>query len=315
MQGAIHAAAAASSHPRAHRVGEAQRPAELQVGQGAVLAGGAAVARPHCRERCWVGLEGWGGGTRRGALKHSCGAALFPAAIRACPGDCSAAIEAEGGPALGCMGRELSDGRHCGALANPQRSAIAPGAPPGIHQRDCSPQVQRSSTSEGQVRSRAGLQTPSASPARRSDRIKPAKPPAALGAPPPAPPPRAPPPHALPPRAARPAAEMSEGGPLGYLVINVLEAAGHDSDDAVVWEPEFKQGYARGAPSGLPGAARAEGTGVCLPVPAPLSLPRCTRTGAAAALLPVFHCRSGYPQPVPQWRSAAAPRRSRCAGC
>lgn len=40
---------------------------------------------------------------------------------------------------------------------------------------------------------------------------------------------------------------MSEGGPLGYLVINVLEAAGHDSDDAVVWEPEFKQGYARGA--------------------------------------------------------------------
>lgn len=31
----------------------------------------------------------------------------------------------------------------------------------------------------------------------------------------------------------------------GYLVINVLEAAGHDSEDAVVWEPEFKQGYAR----------------------------------------------------------------------
>lgn len=41
---------------------------------------------------------------------------------------------------------------------------------------------------------------------------------------------------------------MTEGGPLGYLVINVLEAAGHDSEDAVVWDPDFKQGYARGAP-------------------------------------------------------------------
>ncbi len=40
---------------------------------------------------------------------------------------------------------------------------------------------------------------------------------------------------------------MSEGGPLGYLVINVLEAAGHDSEDAVVWDPDLKQGYARGA--------------------------------------------------------------------
>ncbi|KAI7845712.1 hypothetical protein COHA_000826 [Chlorella ohadii] len=38
---------------------------------------------------------------------------------------------------------------------------------------------------------------------------------------------------------------MSEGGPLGYLVINVLEAAGHDSEDAVVWDPDLKQGYAR----------------------------------------------------------------------
>lgn len=38
---------------------------------------------------------------------------------------------------------------------------------------------------------------------------------------------------------------MTEGGPLGYLVINVLEAAGHDSEDAVVWDPDFKQGYAR----------------------------------------------------------------------
>ena len=42
------------------------------------------------------------------------------------------------------------------------------------------------------------------------------------------------------------AAAMAEGGPLGYLVINVLEAAGHDSEDAVVWDPDFKQGYARG---------------------------------------------------------------------
>lgn len=39
---------------------------------------------------------------------------------------------------------------------------------------------------------------------------------------------------------------MAEGGPLGYLVINVLEAAGHDSEDAVVWDPDFKHGYARG---------------------------------------------------------------------
>jgi hypothetical protein len=38
---------------------------------------------------------------------------------------------------------------------------------------------------------------------------------------------------------------MSEGGPLGYLVINVLEAAGHDSEDVVVWDPDLKQGYAR----------------------------------------------------------------------
>lgn len=37
---------------------------------------------------------------------------------------------------------------------------------------------------------------------------------------------------------------------VGFLIINVLEAAGHDSDDAVVWEPEFKQGYARGEPGG-----------------------------------------------------------------
>lgn len=36
-----------------------------------------------------------------------------------------------------------------------------------------------------------------------------------------------------------------EAPPLGYLVINVLEAAGHDSEDAPVWDSEFKQGYAR----------------------------------------------------------------------
>ncbi|EFN55137.1 expressed protein [Chlorella variabilis] len=34
-------------------------------------------------------------------------------------------------------------------------------------------------------------------------------------------------------------------GPVGYLVINVLESAGHDSDDQQVWEPDFKSGYAR----------------------------------------------------------------------
>ena len=34
--------------------------------------------------------------------------------------------------------------------------------------------------------------------------------------------------------------------PTGFLVINVLEAAGHDSNDAGVWEPDFKEGYARG---------------------------------------------------------------------
>ncbi|KAL4428126.1 hypothetical protein ABPG75_002215 [Micractinium tetrahymenae] len=37
----------------------------------------------------------------------------------------------------------------------------------------------------------------------------------------------------------------AEAPPLGYLVINVLEAAGHDAEDAPVWESEFKQGYAR----------------------------------------------------------------------
>lgn len=37
-----------------------------------------------------------------------------------------------------------------------------------------------------------------------------------------------------------------EAPPLGYLVINVLESAGHDSEDAPVWEPNFKEGYARG---------------------------------------------------------------------
>lgn len=37
--------------------------------------------------------------------------------------------------------------------------------------------------------------------------------------------------------------------PLGYLVINILESAGHDSEDQPVWEPEFKHGYARGGPT------------------------------------------------------------------
>jgi hypothetical protein len=40
--------------------------------------------------------------------------------------------------------------------------------------------------------------------------------------------------------------------PLGYLVINVLESAGHDSEDQPVWESEFKQGYARGRLSSAP---------------------------------------------------------------
>lgn len=42
-------------------------------------------------------------------------------------------------------------------------------------------------------------------------------------------------------------------GPVGYLVINVLESAGHDSDDQQVWEPDFKSGYARGEPAGVRG--------------------------------------------------------------
>ncbi len=32
----------------------------------------------------------------------------------------------------------------------------------------------------------------------------------------------------------------------GYCIINVLESAGHDSEDQGVWEPDFKSGYARG---------------------------------------------------------------------
>lgn len=39
-----------------------------------------------------------------------------------------------------------------------------------------------------------------------------------------------------------------EPPPLGYLIVNVLEAAGHDAEDAPVWDAEFKQGYARGEP-------------------------------------------------------------------
>lgn len=38
---------------------------------------------------------------------------------------------------------------------------------------------------------------------------------------------------------------MADAAPLGYLVINVLESAGHDSEDAPVWDPDFKSGYAR----------------------------------------------------------------------
>lgn len=38
---------------------------------------------------------------------------------------------------------------------------------------------------------------------------------------------------------------MADVPPVGYLVINVLESAGHDSDDERVWEPTFKSGYAR----------------------------------------------------------------------
>ena len=50
--------------------------------------------------------------------------------------------------------------------------------------------------------------------------------------------------------------------PTGFLVINVLEAAGHDSNDAGVWEPDFKEGYARGeavAPGGSAHRRRVAG--------------------------------------------------------
>lgn len=33
----------------------------------------------------------------------------------------------------------------------------------------------------------------------------------------------------------------------GYLVIKVLEVAGHDKNDEPVWEPSFKHGYVKGA--------------------------------------------------------------------
>ncbi|KAK2076045.1 hypothetical protein QBZ16_001381 [Prototheca wickerhamii] len=32
----------------------------------------------------------------------------------------------------------------------------------------------------------------------------------------------------------------------GYLVIKVLEVAGHDKNDEPVWEPSFKHGYVKG---------------------------------------------------------------------
>jgi hypothetical protein len=40
--------------------------------------------------------------------------------------------------------------------------------------------------------------------------------------------------------------KMADAPPVGYLVINVLEAAGHNQEDEKVWEPEFRAGYARG---------------------------------------------------------------------
>lgn len=76
----------------------------------------------------------------------------------------------------------------------------------------------------------------------------------------------------------------ANGAVAGFLVINVLEAAGHDSDDAVVWEPEFKNGYARGGrgrDAGSPGSPRRPRGGGSGGAPAAGSADDAQRAGCA----------------------------------
>lgn len=91
----------------------------------------------------------------------------------------------------------------------------------------------------------------------------------------------------------------SNGAIAGYLVINVLEAAGHDSDDAVVWEPEFNKGYARGAlGSGaahpaIPRQPRGAGSGVAAAAAGGTGRPSAAHTPIARH--PPVVMRSGDP--------------------
>lgn len=42
--------------------------------------------------------------------------------------------------------------------------------------------------------------------------------------------------------------------PKGWLVVKVLEVAGHNKEDEVVWDPSFDRGFVRGerCPASLP---------------------------------------------------------------
>lgn len=97
----------------------------------------------------------------------------------------------------------------------------------------------------------------------------------------------------------------SEPQPLGWLVVNVLESAGHDSDDAVVWDPDFKQGQARGERrrcSRRNGRSRALALIACLPLRAP-DVPAVEIRGGARTIRvrafagPPDGCRTAAPPP------------------
>lgn len=51
--------------------------------------------------------------------------------------------------------------------------------------------------------------------------------------------------------------------PKGFLVVKVLEAAGHNSSDVRVWDPSFTEGFVKGAPARLlTTAANASASGL-----------------------------------------------------
>lgn len=75
--------------------------------------------------------------------------------------------------------------------------------------------------------------------------------------------------------------------PVGYLVINVLESAGHDNEDKPVWGDEFTQGHARGEPQSV----RVAG-GACVSLQAMKSGVNCRRRVAAHLVLPLLCCCS-----------------------